>query len=80
MNGFGNRQSKLNADYTVQTTTPFGRLERPRKPWEKVEPAFDTTADGERPGWGGSVLDESFPAQDNDPAGANDSFTKSADA
>lgn len=62
--------NQSNIDQGEQTTTPFGKLERPRKPWEKDEPAVDSTADAERPGWDGSALDESFPEPDEDAIGA----------
>lgn len=55
-----------------QTTAPFGKLKRPRKPWEKDQHATDGVADAERAvGWDGNPLDESFPDPDEDRAAAS---------
>ncbi|CAN8103742.1 unnamed protein product [Discula destructiva] len=48
------------------TTTPFGKLERPRKPWERDGSAVEGTAVVERPGGEVHSLDASFPDPDND--------------
>lgn len=55
------------ANLWEQETTPFGKLQRPRKPWERdAPPAADGTGDGERPGWDGNPLDEKFPDPEED--------------
>lgn len=42
------------------TTTPFGKMNRPRKPWEKDDPTLESAV-GERSGLEGNLLDQSFP-------------------
>ncbi|KAF3765865.1 hypothetical protein M406DRAFT_242511, partial [Cryphonectria parasitica EP155] len=45
------------------TTTPFGSMQRPRKPWEKDQPVADGTSEARGHGLEGA-LDQSFPEQE----------------
>ncbi|KAJ4423421.1 hypothetical protein N0V82_001894 [Gnomoniopsis sp. IMI 355080] len=52
------------------TTTPFGKLDRPRKPWEKDE-SMSGAAVEERSGLEGNLLDPSFPDPEETAGGTN---------
>lgn len=66
-----NQGGKLTYTDFGQTTTPFGRMSRPRKPWEKDEPVSEGAVE-ERSGFEGNLLDSSFPDPEDNANGGSE--------